>query len=190
MAISSSRRVVIGTVTLMTLLYIQTSARGECEADKTSTRHLAGAAKSCKLVAHTKSPTMLTSCKTVVDKPRSLFGYSTYPEAWTASQESNRPILLYVSMSGCHHCDKMMAESYRQPAMEQMLVKSFETLYVTRNKHPKLVAKLKVKWYPTTVLVGPNNKIMDVIEGYVDRKTLERRLQTSLASSKTSSQTR
>ena len=123
-------------------------------------------------------------------KKPTLFGHTTYPEAWTASQQSNRPILLYVSMSGCHHCDKMMAESYRTPEMEELLVDSFETLYVTRQHHPKLVKKLKVKWYPTTVLVGSNNKIMDVIEGYVDRKSFKRRIQTSLASTPKPVQTR
>ena len=83
-----------------------------------------------------------------------------------------------------------MAESYRDANMEQMLVDSFETMYVTRNQHPALVKKLKVKWFPTTVIVGRNNKIMDVIEGYVDQPTLRRRLQTSLASTQSSVQTR
>ena len=62
--------------------------------------------------------------------------------------------LLFVSMSGCHHCDKMMAESYHAPEMKQMISESFEPVYVTRKAHPKLVKSLKVRWYPTTVLVG------------------------------------
>lgn len=190
MVTSTSRSFVIGTIALTTLLNISSLAQATDEGQKKSECRVARIMKSCKVATHAKIPTALASCKTVVDTPRTLFGHKSYPEAWSASQESNRPILLYVSMAGCHHCDKMMAESYRQPEMEQMLVQSFETLYVTRSKHPKLVQKLKVKWYPTTVLVGPNNKIMDVIEGYVDTQTLERRLQTSLASSKSSSQTR
>ena len=123
-------------------------------------------------------------------KPQPLFRHTSYPEAWTASQESNRPILLFVSMSGCHHCDKMMAESYHTPEMKKMISESFEPVYVTRKAHPKLVKSLKVRWYPTTVLVGPNNKVMDVIEGYVDTKTFRRRIQTGLAAGKTVAKTR
>ena len=123
-------------------------------------------------------------------KKQPLFRHTTYPEAWTASQKSNRPILLFVSMSGCHHCDKMMAESYNLPQMKEMITESFEPVYVTRKAHPKLVKALKIKWYPTTVLVGPNNKVMDVIEGYVDTKTLRRRLQTGVAAGKSPLKTR
>lgn len=123
-------------------------------------------------------------------KKQPLFRHASYPDAWTASQKTNRPILLFVSMSGCHHCDKMMAESYHTPQMKEMISESFEPVYVTRKAHPKLVKALKIKWYPTTVLVGPNNKVMDVIEGYVDTKTFRRRLQTGLAAGKSPVQTR
>lgn len=123
-------------------------------------------------------------------KNQPLFRHATYPAAWSASQKSNRPILLYVSTNGCPHCDKMMAESYHKPEMKQMISESFEPVYVTRKAHPKLVKSLKVRWYPTTVLVGPNNKIMDVIEGYVDSKIFRRRLQTGLSTAKTPVKTR
>ena len=61
---------------------------------------------------------------------------------------------------------------------------------MSRQTHPKLVKSLKVKWFPTTVLVGRNNKVMDVIEGYVDAKTFQRRLKVGLASADSSTQTR
>ena len=119
-----------------------------------------------------------------------LFRHESYPDAWTAAQESNRPILLYVTMPGCPHCDKMMAESYRVPDMEQMISSSFETVYVSRQTNPRLVKSLKIRWFPTTVVVGTNNKIMDVIEGYVDVKTFQRRLETGLVAVDSSTQTR
>lgn len=127
---------------------------------------------------------------TLTPAPRTLFGHTSYPEAWTAAQKSNRPILLYVTMSGCPHCEKMIDETYHLPEVERMVIDSFESIQVNGSQQPALAKSLKVKWYPTTILVGPNNKVVDVIEGYVDAKTFERRLQTGLASTDSSTQTR
>ena len=93
-------------------------------------------------------------------------------------------------MPGCPHCDKMMDETYHLPHVEQMVSESFETVYVSRRTHAKLVKSLKVKWYPTTVLVGPNNKVVDVIEGFVDAKAFQQRLKVGLASAKPPTRTR
>ena len=121
---------------------------------------------------------------------RPLFPHTSYPDAWTAAQKSNRPILLYVTMPGCPHCKKMIEETYHLPNVEQFIAESFESVSVSGQTQPTLVKSLKVKWFPTTVLVGTNNKVVDVIEGYVDAKTFQRRLQTGLASSDSSTQTR
>jgi thioredoxin-related protein len=125
-----------------------------------------------------------------VDTSSTLFPHTSYPEAWTAAQKSNRPILLYVTMPGCPHCDQMMAETYHRENIEHLVCDSFESIQVNSKSQPALVKSLKVKWFPTTILVGANNKVMDVIEGYVDAKTFQKRLQTGLASAESSTQTR
>ncbi len=125
-----------------------------------------------------------------VDAKIPIFRHSTYPEAWTAAQKSNRPILVYISMPNCPYCVKMVEKTYGIPAVENLVSSSFETVYAGRFSHAKLVQMLKVKWYPTTVLVGPNNKVLDVIEGYVDSKTFQRRLQTGLAAAASPTRTR
>ncbi len=126
-------------------------------------------------------------------KPKPLFLHATYPNAWKAAQKSNRPILVYVSMPNCHFCEKMKEQVYHLPRVRKLVASSFETIHVDRYKHAKLVGKLQVKWYPTTVLVSPNNKILDIIEGYADAGQFQQRLQTGLASAKgkpTATQTR
>jgi thioredoxin-related protein len=122
------------------------------------------------------------------DLPR--FKHASYPAAWTAAQDSNRPILVYVSMPQCPHCTKMLDETYEQAEVDEMVKGSFETIQVGRYTHAALISKLHVRWYPTTVLVGPNNKVLDMIEGYVDPHTFKRRLQVGIASANTATQTR
>lgn len=120
----------------------------------------------------------------------SLFRHRTYSAAWTASQESNRPILVYVSMSHCPYCTKMIDHTFKRPEVERLVADSYEPIRVDRRSNAKLVRSLHIKLFPTTVLVGPNNKILDVIEGYVDAKRFRRRLQTGLASSRKITATR
>ena len=87
-----------------------------------------------------------------VAKTKSLFKHATYQGAWRAAQKSNRPILVYVSMPNCHFCEKMKDQVYKLPQVKNLVSGSFETILVDRYAHAKLVEKLQVKWYPTTVL--------------------------------------
>jgi len=135
-------------------------------------------------------PAQTVSTISPVDAPRTLFSHTSYPEAWTAAQQSNRPILLYITMPGCPHCEQMLAKTYHRENIEHLVCESFESIQVNSRSQPALVKALHVKWFPTTILVGTNNKVMDVMEGYVDAKTFQRRLQTGLASAETSTQTR
>jgi thioredoxin-related protein len=110
-----------------------------------------------------------------------VFRWTSYPAAWTAAQRSQRPILVFVTSSRCPHCVRMLSQTFKDADVQQTVVEGFETVYVDRSAHPELVAKLGVRLFPTTVLVGSNNKIMDVLEGYVDAAAFQRRLQPRLA---------
>jgi thioredoxin-like negative regulator of GroEL len=110
-----------------------------------------------------------------------IFEHTSYPAAWTAAQKTNRPILVFATAPSCPHCVRMVGETYRAPQVKELVASSFETVYVDRQEQPALAAKLHIKWYPTTIVVGPDNQVIDVIEGYVDSKTLTQRLRTSMA---------
>ncbi|MCG8449286.1 MAG: thioredoxin family protein [Pirellulales bacterium] len=127
------------------------------------------------------APTAQDKTDPAKEKP-TLFRHSSYPAAWKAAQKTNRPILVYVCMPNCPHCTKMVEQTYELPHVGQLVSGSFETIHASRFTHANLVKKLKIKWYPTTVLVGPNNKVLDMIEGYVDAKSFRKRLQGGLAS--------
>lgn len=110
-----------------------------------------------------------------------IFRFTSYPAAWTAAQESNRPILVYATAPNCPHCVRMIKETYGTSSVKQLAVESFETVYVDRAEQPELAAKLKIRYFPSTIIVAPNNEVLDVVEGYVDAATLKQRMQTSFA---------
>jgi thioredoxin-related protein len=119
-----------------------------------------------------------------------VFKYSSYPAAWTSAQSTNRPILVFATSSNCPHCVRMVGETFRSAQVSRFVNDSFETVYVNRAEQPELSAKLKIRWYPTTLVVGPDNQVIDVIEGYVDAKTFAQRLQTSVAAHQAATQKR
>lgn len=126
----------------------------------------------------------------VVRLRHGVFKYSSYPTAWTSAQSTNRPILVFATSTNCPHCTRMVGETYRAPQVSRFLNDSFETVYVSRSEQPELAAKLKIRLFPTTIVVGPNNQVLDVIEGYVDSKTFAQRLQTTMAAHAATTQTR
>lgn len=137
-------------------------------------------------------PAALPAAPTEVPAPLryGVFRFASYPMAWTAAQKTNRPILVFVTSPSCVHCTRMLGDTYRQAAVSKFVADSFETVFVDRMEQPALAAKLHVRMYPTTIVVAPNNKVIDVIEGYVDGATFARRLRTTLAAQSNVVQTR
>jgi thioredoxin-like negative regulator of GroEL len=139
-------------------------------------------------------PACVEKVEKVVEKPAPLrhgvFRFTSYPAAWTAAQETNRPILVFVTSGSCPHCSRMLDETYQASRVKEFVGDSFETVFVDRSEQPALAAKLHVRWFPTTLVVGPDNQVMDIIEGYVDPAAFSRRLQTTLAAHAAETQTR
>ena len=134
-----------------------------------------------------------TAAATATARPlmrHGVFQHTSYPAAWTAAQKSNRPILVFASAPSCPHCVKMVGETYRAAQIKDLVADSFETVYVDRMEQPELAAKLRIRWFPTTIIVGPDNQVIDVIEGFVDAKTLAQRLRTSVAAQAAATQKR
>jgi len=129
------------------------------------------------------APAPVAACPAPAQLPlrHGVFRFSSYPDAWRAAQKTNRPILVFATSPSCPHCTRMLGETYQLGQVKQFVTTSFETVIVDRFEQPELAARLKVRWYPTTLVVAPNNKVIDVIEGYVDPATFARRLQTTLA---------
>jgi thioredoxin-related protein len=110
-----------------------------------------------------------------------VFRYTSYPAAWTEAQKSGRPILVFVTSPSCPHCTQMLGLTYSKSTVRDYVGDTFETVLVDRTEQPELISKLHVRWFPTTLVVGPDNQVIDVIEGYVDAGAFSRRLQTTLA---------
>ena len=153
---------------------------------------LVGGAAGGWAVAETSTPAEAPPAAVTKRAPlrHGVFRFTRYPAAWTEAQKSQRPILVFVTSRSCSHCSRMIGETYQLAKVQEFVGGSFETVLVDRSEQPELVAKLRVRTLPTTIVVGADNKVMDVIEGYVDAAAFSRRLQTTLAAHDAETQTR
>lgn len=97
-------------------------------------------------------------------------------KAHQLARRHERPMLLLLTTDGCFYCSKMKQSTYRDRYVATDIAKHFVAAQINAKKHPTLAKKLGVKAYPTTVIISPDYKVMDVIRGYVDAKKLRSRM--------------
>ena len=115
-------------------------------------------------------------------------------QAWQLAREQQRPMLLYFTMSGCVYCRKMERDTFADASVAQDIRDRFVAAHVTAEQNANLVRSLKVRSYPTTVIISPHAGVIDYISGYVSPEQLRSRLQAAIhretARTDTSTQTR
>jgi len=100
-------------------------------------------------------------------------------QAYKSSKEKDRPMLIFISSSRCYYCDQMKKKTLTDPEVRTALSNGFVPIIVQASEYPELMRKLGVRRYPTTLIVSPEAKIQDVIDGYVKPREFRYRLETS-----------
>lgn len=106
----------------------------------------------------------------------SINWHSNYAKAQQRRAKEQRPMLVFVMSDHCSHCHRMLASTYLDTAVVREVQREFVPTLVNASKNARLASAFKVTVYPTTFLVGPDNKIVDRIEGYVDGNALRKRI--------------
>lgn len=97
-------------------------------------------------------------------------------EAWKTSQAQQRPMLLFVTASGCAYCSKMKRETYADRDVIADVSRHFVPATVDAGGQTSLIEKLGVRVFPTTLIIAPNAELLDAISGYVPAETLRNRI--------------
>lgn len=96
-------------------------------------------------------------------------------EAWHQAQANRRPLLLYVSMPGCTYCRKMERDTLSHPAIAQQIGDSFVAARFDGRANANFARRLGVTAFPTTVIIAPENRMLDSIRGYASPEQLQAR---------------
>ncbi len=92
--------------------------------------------------------------------------HTTPKAAFDAAQASGKPILVFASATWCGPCQKMKKDTWADATVEAVVAGNFEMLKLDGDKHRKLLKKMKVSAFPTTLLYSPGGHYADMHEGY------------------------
>src|SRR5215212_2159083 len=72
------------------------------------------------------------------DGPVQWYGWGS--EAFAKAQRESKPIFLSIGYASCHWCHVMDRESFRDPAISELLNRDFVPVLVDREEHPEVDA--------------------------------------------------
>ncbi|MBC8872483.1 MAG: thioredoxin fold domain-containing protein [Planctomycetes bacterium] len=100
--------------------------------------------------------------------------------AWRSAHSAQKPLLLYVSMDNCVYCRKMEKNTFADQAVVSDIEESFVAASVAAESRSPLVRKLRVRSFPTTVIISPSAGVLAYIRGYVEPKEFRADLATAV----------
>ncbi len=107
---------------------------------------------------------------------REVAWHQDIDEAWQATQQNGRPLLVFVTRDQCYYCDKMKDGTLANPAVVASLQASFVPLILDGRRQSPLLKELNVRGYPSTFVISPDAVVLDRIDGYVTPEVLATRL--------------
>ncbi len=99
-------------------------------------------------------------------------------QAYQSAKKQDRSMVIFIASSRCYYCDQMKEKTLTDPTVKTTL-NGFVPVVVQASEYPKLLQKLGVRRYPTTLVVSPEAKIQDVIDGYVKPREFNSRLEAT-----------
>lgn len=102
-------------------------------------------------------------------------------EALAAAAQSGKPILAYFTSDHCGYCRKMDKETWSTPAVGRLVGEGFVPLRLHADEHPDEVAALRVRAFPTTVLISPEGKAFAGKPGFLEPLELAEFVRPALA---------
>jgi thioredoxin-related protein len=110
--------------------------------------------------------TTMSSTAAAADPP-SVTWRGDYNTARKEAQEKGKLIVLVIGTEDCLYCRKQEASTFRDPTVQGLVNDHFLAVKVDANRDPNLAQALKIQLYPTTVLAGPDGKILAYLQGFV-----------------------
>jgi TolA-binding protein len=93
---------------------------------------------------------------------------SNYGDARQEAEKKGLPIVLYLTTDNCMWCQRLVAETFGDPAVAKVMNTKYVPLKIHAAQEPGLIQTLKVTSYPTVILAGPDGKILTTIQGFKD----------------------
>ena len=99
--------------------------------------------------------------------------------AWKTAKERDGLLLLFITSKNCLYCKKMQRTTYADPEVVRLIGDHYVAVTARADNIPELVKKLKVRTYPTTLIISPGAQVLATMPGYVSADKLCERLESA-----------
>lgn len=93
------------------------------------------------------------------------------PAALKAAQ-SKRPLLIYISSANCVYCRKMERETWAEKAVVERVNDNYIAVKLDAGRNRELVQQLRIRGFPTTVLLQADGSQAVKLEGFSDSEKM------------------
>lgn len=108
--------------------------------------------------------------------PAGVFDHKSVEEAWKVAIEKKKPLLVMFTSNNCTFCRKMIADTYSNQNVKEMLRGRTESVMAHSDHYASLIKKLGIRGYPSSLLISPEGEVLDFMEGYVDADEFAKRV--------------
>jgi thioredoxin-related protein len=99
--------------------------------------------------------------------------------ATSLARQFRLPILAYVTSDSCYHCRKMEHDVWSNPQIISMVETGFIPLELNAERDAEIVAALRIRAFPTTLLFTQDAKFVTSATGYLPPNKLAGLLRTA-----------
>jgi thioredoxin-related protein len=108
--------------------------------------------------------------------PAGVFDHKTVEEAWKSAIEKKKPLLVMFTSNNCTFCRKMIADTYSNQSIKDLLRGKTESVMAHSDDYAALIKKLGIRGYPSSLLISPEGEVLDFMEGYVAPQEFAKRI--------------
>ncbi len=108
--------------------------------------------------------------------PEGVFDHKTVEDAWKIAIEHKKPLLVMFTSNNCTFCRKMIADTYGNQSVKDLLRGRTESVMAHSDDYASLIKKLGIRGYPSSLLISPEGEVLDFMEGYVDPQAFSKRV--------------
>ena len=108
--------------------------------------------------------------------PEGVFDHKTVEDAWKVAIEKKKPLLVMFTSNNCTYCRKMIADTYSNQQVKELLRGRTESVMAHSDNYAALIKKLGIRGYPSSLLITPEGEVLDFMEGYVDPQAFAKRV--------------
>lgn len=92
--------------------------------------------------------------------------FDDFDAGWRESKRRGVPMLVFITSDHCVYCDAMKQDVWCNEQIAGELRQHFVAIQLQRERDSKLLSRIQVPSYPTTLVASPAGKVMEHRIGY------------------------